>query len=32
VDLNGDGHLNFVALFAQEHEEISAFINDGRRI
>ena len=30
VDLNGDGHLDFVALFAQEHEEILAFINDGR--
>jgi hypothetical protein len=29
VDLNGDGRLDFVALFAQEHEEISAFINDG---
>jgi hypothetical protein len=29
-DLNGDGHLDFVALFAQEHEEIAAFINDGR--
>jgi len=31
VDLDGDGHLDFVALFAQEHEEISAFINDGKR-
>src|SRR5207247_7793924 len=30
TDLNGDGHLDFVALFAQEHEEISAFINDGK--
>ena len=29
VDLNNDGRLDFVALFAQEHEEISAFINDG---
>jgi hypothetical protein len=29
VDLNGDGHVDFVALFAQEHEEISAFMNDG---
>jgi len=29
-DLNGDGYLDFVALFAQEHEEISAFINDGK--
>ena len=30
IDLNGDGRLDFVALFAQEHEEISAFINDGK--
>jgi len=30
LDLNGDGRLDFVALFAQEHEEISAFINDGK--
>ncbi len=30
ADLNGDGHPDFVALFAQEHEEISAFINNGR--
>ncbi len=30
IDLNGDGFLDFVALFAQEHEEISAFINDGK--
>jgi hypothetical protein len=30
TDLNGDGQLDFVALFAQEHEEISAFINDGK--
>lgn len=29
VDLNADGHLDFAALFAQEHEEVSAFINDG---
>lgn len=28
VDLNADGHLDFVVLFAQEHEEVSAFIND----
>ena len=30
VDINGDGHLDFIVLFAQEHEEISAFINDGK--
>jgi len=30
VDLNGDERLDFVTLFAQEHEEISAFINDGK--
>jgi len=30
VDLDGDGHLDFVALFAQEHEEVSAFMNDGQ--
>ncbi len=30
IDLNGDGHLDFIALIAQEHEEITAFINDGR--
>jgi len=30
IDINADGHLDFVALFAQEHEEISAFINDGK--
>ena len=29
ADLNGDGRLDFVALFAQEHEHISAFLNDG---
>lgn len=29
VDLDGDGRLDFVALFAQEHEQVSAFINDG---
>jgi len=32
VDLNGDGRLDFVALFAQEHEEICAFINEGRGV
>jgi hypothetical protein len=29
VDLNGDGKPDFVALIAQEHEEICAFINQG---
>lgn len=30
VDLNGDGHPDFVALFAQEHEVIEAYLNDGQ--
>jgi hypothetical protein len=30
VDLNGDGKPDFVALIAQEHEVIVAFINDGK--
>ncbi len=29
VDLNQDGHLDFVALISQEHEVVEAFINDG---
>jgi hypothetical protein len=29
ADLNGDGKPDFVALFAQEHETIVAFINEG---
>ena len=29
TDLNGDGHLDFVALISQEHERIEAFINNG---
>ncbi len=29
VDLNGDGHLDFVALISQDHEVVEAFINDG---
>jgi hypothetical protein len=29
LDLNADGRLDFVALFAQEHEEIAGFINAG---
>lgn len=30
VDLNQDGHLDFIALFGQEHERVEAFINDGQ--
>jgi hypothetical protein len=30
TDLDGDGRLDFVALFAQEHEQVSAFINQGQ--
>ncbi len=30
VDINNDGHLDFVALISQEHEVIEAFINDGK--
>ena len=30
TDLNGDGKPDFVALFAQEHETVVAFINDGK--
>ncbi len=29
ADLNQDGRTDFVALFAQEHETISAYLNDG---
>lgn len=29
ADLNGDGKPDFVALFAQEHEAVVAFLNDG---
>ncbi len=29
ADLNNDGKMDFVALFAQEHETIVAFINEG---
>ncbi|MFK8111377.1 MAG: FG-GAP repeat domain-containing protein [Rubripirellula sp.] len=29
VDLNGDGHLDFVALISQDHEVVDAFLNDG---
>lgn len=29
IDLNKDGHTDFVALISQEHEVIEAFINDG---
>ncbi len=30
ADLDGDGHLDFVALISQEHEVVEAFLNDGR--
>ena len=29
VDLNGDGHLDFVALLSQEHETVVAYLNEG---
>jgi hypothetical protein len=29
VDMNGDGRLDFVALFSQEHEEVVVFLNEG---
>jgi hypothetical protein len=29
ADLNGDGRPDFIALIAQEHEEVCAFINEG---
>jgi FG-GAP-like repeat len=29
ADLNGDGRPDFLALFAQEHETIEAFLNEG---
>jgi hypothetical protein len=31
VDLNRDGHMDFVALLAQEHETVVAFINKGTK-
>ncbi|HEX2862917.1 MAG TPA: VCBS repeat-containing protein [Lacunisphaera sp.] len=30
VDLNGDGHLDVVALVSQDTEEVQAFLGDGR--
>jgi len=30
TDLNQDGHLDFISLFAQEHEAVVAFIGTGR--
>jgi FG-GAP-like repeat len=30
IDLNNDGHLDFIALLGQEFEAIDAFINDGK--
>ena len=29
IDLNDDGHLDFVVLLSQHHERVEAFINDG---
>jgi hypothetical protein len=29
ADLNGDGHLDFIAVFSQEHESVVAFLNVG---
>jgi len=29
ADMNGDGHLDFVALIAQEYEVVEVFLNDG---
>ncbi len=31
VDLNHDGHMDFVALLAQEHETVIAYINKGTK-
>jgi hypothetical protein len=30
VDLNGDGHLDVIGLFAQQHEQVVAYLNTGR--
>jgi FG-GAP-like repeat len=30
ADLDGDGHPDFVALFAQQHEAVVAFLGDGK--
>ncbi len=30
ADLNRDGHVDLVALLSQEHEEVIAYLNDGR--
>lgn len=30
IDLNRDGHLDFVALITQEHEAVVAFLGDGK--
>lgn len=29
IDLNGDGHLDFIALISQHHESVVAFLNQG---
>lgn len=30
IDINKDGHLDFIALISQHHERIEAMLNDGR--
>ncbi|MCU0962781.1 MAG: VCBS repeat-containing protein, partial [Pirellulaceae bacterium] len=30
IDLNGDGHLDFIALRSQEHEHVIAYLNQGQ--
>jgi hypothetical protein len=32
ADLDGDGRTDFVALLAQQHEEVVAFLNRGRAV
>jgi hypothetical protein len=32
ADLNADGHLDLLTLITQEHEEIVAFLNDGKGV
>jgi len=31
IDLNRDGHMDFVTLLAQEHETVLAYINKGTK-
>jgi len=30
VDINGDGRLDFIAVISQEHEEVAAYVNNGK--